>query len=310
MSNAGRRLGAWVKHVFSAAVIAGLLLYLWEHRNDIEAGFAVSAGQIAQLVVLILLTWVLSSLPMLIVTRLMGKRVGFWENLAVTLAGALANYLPLRIGTMIRMHFFKKAHGLDYSAFIGIMGVRTLLMLALTGLLGCIGLMGLSASGEALPVPVLVSFAVMGIFPLVLMSVPLQRFGDRDTRLGRISRQLSAGHTMLRANPAALGILMAIMAAQFLVLAIRFHIAFEVFGLAISPWALLLLGPVTTLVTFISITPGNLGVREWIIGGLADIAGQEFQLGVFAGTLDRAVLMVLTFLIGPICLYYTMRKSR
>lgn len=309
MSMKTSRFKAWARHIFSALVIAGLVAYLWAHRGDIEAGMSISAGQLGLLVVLILLTWVLNSLPMLVFVRLMHKRVGFWENLAVSVAGGLANYLPMRIGTVIRMRFFKKAHHLDYSAFIGIMGVRTLLLLALTGMLGCAGAAGLSLAGEAVPIFVNFAFAGMATLPLLAMFIPLQVSNNSDKFWWRLFRKLAAGHSVLRANPAAFWLLVLIILAQFAVLGVRLFIAFQVFGLDVSLWALLLLGPVATLVTFVSITPGNLGVREWIIAGLTGITGLNFQSGVFAGTLDRSVSMALTFIVGPICLYYTLRKT-
>lgn len=302
------RFKTLAKHAFSALIVVSLLVYLWGHREDIEAGMRISAGQLSLLVALILLTWVLNSLPMLVFVRLMHKRVGFWENLAVLMAGGLANYLPMRIGTVIRMRFFKKAHQLDYSTFIGIMGVRTLLLLALTGLLGCAGLVGLGLTGKTMALPVMLAFAVMGLLPLLALFVPLSASVRSDTYRGRQFQRLAAAHGVLRANPAALWLLLSIMLAQFAVLSLRLLIAFQVFGLEVSVWALLLLGPVATLVTFASITPGSLGVREWIIGALAGMTGLDFQNGVFAGTLDRSVAMLLTFIVGPICLYYTLRK--
>lgn len=309
MNRTTARFGAWVRHGFSALVILGLIAYLWEHRGDIGAGMSLSLGQLSLLITLILMTWVLNSLPMLVFARLMQLRLGFWDNLAVLVASTLGNYLPMRVGTVIRMRFFKKVHDLDYTAFVGIMGLRILLLVFFAGALGCVGLAGLSAAGHDVSVPVALVFAGMAILGLLALLVPLPGFTGDGRLWGRMLRQLANCHSLLRTNPGAFALLILITFAQFTILGLRLYVSFQVFGLEVSIWVLLLMGPITTLITFINITPGNLGVREWIIGGLAGITGLNFQNGVFAGTLDRSVLMVLTFVIGPICLYYTLRKT-
>lgn len=296
-------------HLFSALVIVGLVVYIWKHWGDIEAGMVLSAGKLSFLAMLIFVTWILSSLPMLILARLMHRRIGFWENFAVLVAGMLGNYLPMRMGTIIRMRFFKKVHDLEYTAFIGIMGVRTILLLALTGILGCIGLIGLAIVGQNVSAPAPIAFALMALVSLLILFLPLKPTDQNGTYWGRLLRQLSAGHFTLRDNPKAFCLLVSVMLAQFVILGMRLYISFQVFGLELSVWSLLLLGPAATMVSFVNITPGNLGVKEWIIGGLAGITGMDFQNGVFAGILDRSVLMALTFVIGPICLYYTLRRS-
>lgn len=302
------RLRTWARHAFSALIILGLIVYLWNNVGDIRAGIRISVGQIALLTTLILATWVLNSLPMLVIARLMHKRIGFWENLSVMLAGGLVNYLPMRLGTVMRMQFFNKVHGVDYATFIGVMGVRTLLLVALTGMLGCVGLAGLAVGGSEIPTTLSMLFVTLAIIPTISILITFQTLGDQDAYWLQILRKLGHGHSVLRGNPGSYAVLALITIAQFSVLSMRLFIAFQAFGLHLSWWVLLLLGPTVTLVTFLSITPGSLGVREWIIGGLSGIAGLEFQYGIFAGTLDRAVVMALTFIVGPGCLYYTLRK--
>jgi uncharacterized membrane protein YbhN (UPF0104 family) len=303
------RLKTLARHLFSALVIVGLLAYLWTHRGDLTAAMRVSAGQFGMLVALILLTWVLNSLPMLVFLRLMQRRVGFWENLSVSIAGGLANYLPMRIGTLIRMRYFKQAHDVDYAAFVGIMAVRTTLLLALTGVMGILGLTGLAVAGESIPLSVWLGFAAMAVLAMLALLLPFPVPRTEATHWQRFVQQLAAGHRALRQNRAALGLQTLILIAQFVVLSGRLFVAFQAFGLDVSAWGLLLLGPAATLVAFLSITPGSLGVREWAIGGLAAVTGLDFQNGVFAGTLDRSILLALTFLVGPFCLHHTLRNS-
>jgi uncharacterized membrane protein YbhN (UPF0104 family) len=64
------------------------------------------------------------------------------------------------------------------------------------------------------------------------------------------------------------------------------------------------------IVSFLTVTPGNLGVREWALGLVSYSTGYDFRNGVFAGTLDRAMLMTCTFLLGGFSILYIWHKTR
>ena len=54
--------------------------------------------------------------------------------------------------------------------------------------------------------------------------------------------------------------------------------------------------------------PGNLGLREWIIGVISVAAGYQFDGAVFAGVVDRAVLMGVTLVFGAVGLSYLLLR--
>lgn len=303
------RIKSGVRYAFSTLVIAGLMVYIWAHRDDLGAAARISADQLLLLVTLIALSWILNSLPMMIFLRILQRRIGFWENLSVSIAGGLANYLPMRVGTLIRMRYFKSVHDLEYTTFVGIMAVRTLILLALTGGIGCIGLAGVYLHGQAVPLALWAGFALMTVLPALALVVPFPVPREDTGWWCRLLRHLASGHQALRDNPLMFWLVAGLTLAQFLVQSARLFIAFQAFGLDVSVWVLLLLGPSATLVAFLGMTPGSLGIREWAIGGLAALTGEGFQNGIFAGTLDRSVLLIMTFLIGPLCLFLTLRKA-
>ena len=310
MSAIRKRIRAGVRHLFSALIILGLIAYLWQHKEDVAAGLQLSPILIIQLVVLILVTWVVNSLPMLVFARLMEVKIGFWENFAVLIASTLGNYLPMRVGTLIRMRFFKKVHNLDYATYVGIMGLRLLIMLFFTGILGSIGLAIAATTMNAVPTLLILSFSGLALFGLTALLIPLPSVVDNKKWWGRILHQLTESHRIMRSGHGVFGSLILISAAQFILLALRMYLSFQAFGVGTPFWMLLLLGPVATAITFVNLTPGNLGIREWVIGGLSGINGLDFQPGLFASTLDRSVLILCVFILGPPCLYYTLRTTR
>ena len=56
----------------------------------------------------------------------------------------------------------------------------------------------------------------------------------------------------------------------------------------------------TVVTRVVSITPGALGVREFLVGGLAVLTGFELQDAVIAATVTRLAEMAVIFVLGGI----------
>ena len=130
----------FLRTCFSFIIIAGLVYYLWRHWDVFYTTLEASWINIISLVLCIFMTLVLNSLQVLLLLRHIGVKVGFWENMFVLIAMIFGNYLPMRMGSLLRMRYFKTVHGLQYTKFIGITGVRTLILIVSTGILGSVSL--------------------------------------------------------------------------------------------------------------------------------------------------------------------------
>ena len=127
-------------------------------------------------------------------------------------------------------------------------------------------------------------------------------------RAGELLGRFLSGFVSIRQQPRIAAFVLILLLCQFVLLSVRLHISFEVMGIPLSPWALLLLAPTATLMAFLTLTPGNLGLREWIIGVISVAAGYQFDGAVFAGVVDRAVLMGVTFVFGAVGLSYLLLR--
>ena len=293
-----------VRNLISIFIIAGLVYYLWKHWEIFYATLDASWNHIYGLVACIFMMWILNCIQVLLLLRQVGVQVGFWENMFLLIAMVLGNYLPMRMGSLIRMKYFKQVHGLQYIKFGGIIGVRTLILFTSTGILGCIGMVGLRLSGFPFNVSLLCVFISMVIISLGACLIPVPRAAKSDNFFLKIWSDLVSAFKIIQSQPILLCQVLGLIMMQFLVLAIRLSITFDAIQVELSPWVLLILAPTTTLISFLSLTPGNLGLREWAIGIISFASGIDFHSGVFAGTLDRAILMAVTFIFGSGSLAY------
>jgi uncharacterized membrane protein YbhN (UPF0104 family) len=295
---------------FSILVIGGLGYYIWKNREAFHATLNASWYHIGGLTFFILMTWLINCLQSHLLLRNLGIKIGFRENLVLQMATILANNLPMRVGTILRMRYFNKLYGLAYSRFIGLTGVRVSLILFYSAVFSSIGLIGLNLSKYSwiwviLGSLVALIFVISG-FGLITL---IQRVEVKNQFIKKQISGFFAVFEMLKTRPTLFWQLSALILLHFVTLALRFGISFDCIHVKFSPWSLFILAPMTTLVSFVSITPGNLGLREWMIGFFSLASGIDFDSGIFAGTIDRAILMICTFLFGSIPLVYIWIKS-
>jgi uncharacterized membrane protein YbhN (UPF0104 family) len=299
----------FVKHSLSLVLVVGLIYYLGANWDDFGSAFDATWQQLAALAFCVLVTWVASSIQSLILLRFLGVRVGFWENLVLFVAMILGNYLPMRLGSVIRMRYFKKIHDLQYGRFVGITGVKTLILLFFSCLCVGIGLIWLKGTE---PVAI---WAFMGLLVGMMMVsagallIPAYGGDEPKNALARVLSDFFSGFSILRSCPRLFWQLGGLVLVQFLMLAIRLRISFETINVELTPSLLFILAPATTLVAFLSLTPGNIGLREWTIGVIAMASGLDFGSSVFAASLDRGVLLVCTFLFGSAPLAYVWLRT-
>lgn len=302
---------AILRTLLSIFIVAWLAYYLATHWELFRASLDASPGQLGALAVCVLITWVLNSLQILLLLRLEGIRAGFWENILVQCGTQLGNYLPMRIGTVLRFRYFKKMHGLEYTRFGGIAVLRLVILVIASGLLGIIGLIGFNlVKGESVNGLLWILFPGMVIFPLISWYILVRHLHIPGGRAGEFLVRFLSGFASIRAQPRVAGFVLILLLGQFAMLAVRLYISFDVLQVSLSPWVLIMLAPMATLFAFLTITPGNLGLREWIIGVLSVAAGYQFEGAVFAGVVDRAVLMGCTFFFGVFGLTFLLVRLR
>jgi uncharacterized membrane protein YbhN (UPF0104 family) len=290
----------FLRHVLSLVLVFSLLFYLYLHWHIFLSIITVSWLHIISLVVCVIATWGLNSLQALILFRMERIQIGFSETFLIQTATILLNYLPMRAGTILRFHYFKNIYGLMHTRLLGIIALRLLFLFSATGLMGCIALLGLRSSGDPVSLFLWLVFLGMLLVPAGLWLAFIKAIHLPDNAFGKVAHNVLSASLRIKTKPNIALDMLLIILGQFIILAMRFFIVFNSFQIMPSIWVLLLLAPVSTVLSIITITPGNLGLREWIIGLLSLASGYPFDAGLMAGTLDRAVQMACTFLLGGI----------
>jgi uncharacterized membrane protein YbhN (UPF0104 family) len=282
-------------------VFIGLLTwYLWRERDQLDALTSAPIIDLAVIGLLVIAAHFLNSTEFWVLYRLQGVPSTLMENWFLFMAGHLANYLPAQAGALYRLRYMRVVHGVAYSASAAVYGVNLLLTFGGAAVAGLVGVIGLALSGGHTSWSMLAVYTAFAIGTVAAMVLPLPRLGERR---GKIGRALSAAHegfdTIRRAPRSALAIVL-MEAVKYVLTAARFLIAFRLLGDAEPFWFYLALAPSAGLARMVAITPGAIGVREAFIASAALALGSPLSTGLLAATVDRAVMLVTSVILGAI----------
>lgn len=287
------------KNFVALVVLSGFLYYLWSHKEELKSAMDVSIRHIILMVLLILLSWYVSGLQSYLTYRAVNIPMTVMEGVMITIAGSFANHLPMRPGTIVGAYYLKARHGLKYANFGGIMGMRIFLTMIAAGLMGLTGILyiGITGDQEMQWGLVLVFFGIV-CGPLFIMSLSIPGNDWMPEKMRKIVGGLFQAYDELRQRPKLVIYVIILLIIQYLILGLRFVVSADAVNADIPIEVLLMMSPLAALMSYAAITPGGLGLREALIGYVAMSLGYSFSDGLFVGTVDRAVLLVMIAIFG------------
>jgi uncharacterized membrane protein YbhN (UPF0104 family) len=279
-----------VAAVLTVAVLAVLAQYLYTQRDHVAANYAFAPGTLLTLIGLVVLTLALRALIHQLLFGRLGVAAPLRDWFAVVTVNSFANYLPLSAGLAAKAFYLKRVHAMPYRRFaIG----QTALLLLVVATHGCVGLAAVLIWRPVAGGWIAAAFAAMaacgGLFWLP----------------DRVTRHLGDRWASWSAQPISQlrGCVLSVMGVQIgvlLVAAWSLKLGFSTGHTDVSLAACVVFSAVAVLTRLVSVTPGAVGVREFLIGGLAVLTGFELQDAVIASVITRVAEMVAIFTLGGV----------
>ncbi len=293
-----QRLISWAQNLFALLILIGFAWYIWGHRSLFFEALELDVFDALLIAALILVTWVISGTQSLVLFRAAGCNIGFWESCTLTVASGFGNYLPMRAGTIVKAHYMKSVHNMTYTRFASVFGIRLLLTLIASGLIGLCGTLAIAHFEGRVSIELMLIFLVSACTPC--LAYFWEPDGSRAVtgRIGRVWRNFSDGFKQLKEQPTVGLISLVLILLQYIVLGARFYIASAATGGEVSVALISLLVPLAVVSSFAALTPGGLGVREAIMGYATFAVGMPFSQGIFVGTIDRGILLLMIAAFG------------
>ncbi len=284
--------------------IAAIVFFLYIKRREIYYLCQLNYGTLLLLITAAILPVSLNALLFKNNISFFSLRLSFkeWYGLAVT--NTMYNYLlPARGGIALRAFYLKRVHKFPYSRYLSFtLGIYILNLLFAATLASLICL--LLAYNNSLNKPVYLYLSLTLLTALIALIFFLCRFDPKHipqtTRVFNFLKNTADGFKQFRSKPFLIRNLFLIQFFFIASITLRLFIAFYALDIPVSFIKLLLVNSLADFTMVFSFTPGNLGVREGIIGVSAGLLNITADQALLAAILDRFANIVVVFILGLI----------
>lgn len=291
----------WLTLLVLLVVGVGIGLYLRGNAGYLESVRGVSWGALALLVGLRFLFLLLNGVTLKLFVRRFGIELRWPEWVGLTFATTLGNYItPFSGGLVARASYLKAKHRLPFSRFAALLGASYVVIFAVSALMGLLLLIWLQAWGRGGLLLGLFFVAVLAGL-LVVLVVPLEWFAGRNNRFLQTLQAILLGWQQLRSDTALLAQLFGITLLSMGLNGVAFWVAYRALGqTAVSFPAAMLVSLSDVYSVLVNLTPGNLGIREALVGVTSELIALGAAEGLLVALLLRIGTLVTVFTLGPI----------
>lgn len=305
------RNGRYNKILIYAAVLLPIILgsafYIRHNLDEFVKISSVGVTDYMVISVFVIITIFLNGMIIQLLVNYFGLKLRTSEWFGLSVVNTLGNYLPLKVGFVLRAAYLKKAHGFPYTAFVSSMGVGSLIIVLSSGFIGMAGLAAVHISfDESYLALFLLCVAIFcsGLF-LIIFSPKVR---PSQNKIIKHIYNAVEGWNLIKKDKALLLKIFCINILMIFVYAVRVCYASHALGYDLPFVYALLIGIPAMLSIFVVFVPAGLGVREAIMGFSASMFKETAAAGVVIGALDRIVAMAWVIVLGCIFLWVLSRK--
>ncbi len=298
----------WLKNILAVIVLSCLIWYLMAHWQLLKELLRLNPKHLLILFCLLFLVRLTTSCAVQSLLAALSIKTRLRDMFWLQNATLLLNYAPMKFGTIFRANHLKRHYGLAYSHFATFYLYILFLMTATAATVGMIVLVTVyTLNGYESKIMAMI-FLITILSSLVFLFVPLPiPAGQR--RFIAIIRNFLTSRAGIAKQRKTILVSTVLLAVNYLLTALRIGIIYHSMGIDVHPAGFLVLGALGFVTLFISITPGSLGIREFVLGAGAVVLGLPLEVGVMAAMIDRAILISYAFTVGGGSTLYLWCKS-
>ena len=300
------KLGRLVPIVAGALALGALAYVFHSRRAELARALEFDASVLVPMVLVAFVAHLLRAVEYDVLLVRLGVKERFGEGFLLTGAVLLLNYLPFNAGEVVRAVQLRRTRELAYSAYVGALAVGALMNALVAGLFGLVAASFVGGPHQLSLCGIFLLLALLSALGLVVPSLIAPR---GDSQRAQLRRKLRDGMALMRTRHGLLA-LGALCCAKFGLNALRVMLSFRALGQPISWTNAAMLGAASVVASVVNIAPGNLGIREFVLGAAAGAAGGSPILAMAAASLDRAVMIAYTLVAGVPGLVHWQRKLR
>lgn len=278
--------------VFLLTVIIVVILVYYQDMTDTV--LMIGAYDLLALGILTYATVIISAYVFSVLLKTQNIGLNFRENIHLSVLTQALNYLgPLRAGMIARAFYLKRKYDLPYGKYTSVAVVSaaiSIMILSIISLIMLIFYAGIVSSPFTVAICGLL-ILVVTLFWLANHEAP--RLLNQWGKIGEYILSVREGIVTIPGFQYNLILEMGFILLQLVVSAYIYMYAFEILGTPMTFTSALLIGVLTSISNLVSLTPGNIGIQEFVIATISEILGSGFVTGAAVATILRTIHIVL-----------------
>ncbi len=292
-------MGRLTRFLSTAALLVSVVWIGWYVRSNpavVEVVRGVSVGHVGVLLGLILGIFATNGLFTRSILSAYGHDFSVREAALLAVTTTAANYvLPGRSGAGVRALYLKGRVGFSLVDFFATLSGLLIVGLCVNGSLGIISIVLLTLSGRPFDPYVAAVFITAVVGSAAAIAVPIEISAER-----RLLTRVLGGWKRIYQCPTLLGKVVAITLAQSALMLCQTWVAFHAVHVAAPLADTLFFTSAKSLALLATITPGAIGVVEWLSVYMAEHLAFSPDQAFAAQGLMRAITISAALSIGPL----------
>jgi len=291
----------FVPVVITVVIVVAMTAYVVSQREMLEALSKIHPVEIALLILLSIAGLFAQAQQFRAALTVSKIDIDIVEATGLTAVNTMANYyVPARGGTVVRAGYMYAVHSMTVGAYAILTVVTVSIGLLVAVAAGLVTSLVLASRGDGEALRLVAPF--LGVLALLAMAVVIAvvsaNLFSRSNRFAAAVQQLKTAVTLWRyEGSAAMKLLfwtILVLTAQIS----RLYLAFAAVGATVDVIEMVLIGSLVSMSFVISLTPGNLGVKEGVTAFAAALVGVPANVALLAALVDRGAALVVTFCFG------------
>lgn len=304
-----------LKHIFNLIILLLIAYFLYKvNFKDILLNNIDLSGSFV-LLCLTLLSTVFLSLVFKFELRSFKISLPFKHYFGLTTTNTLYNYvLPLRGGLAARAFFLKKKYSfsyLDYTSMLTGSTIISFLVASITALISSL-LLHFFGSENRIEFIILSGLSFSFTIALIILSNNITIFNKyiKWKKVLDVLTGIKSGFKRYQNNKGILVKLILVHILYIMVMSLRLYFVFLIFNIDVDFLTILLIRSLVVFSMVISITPGNFGISEGIIGLLAFKTGIDLDIAFSIATFDRIFSILVNVILGLFFHFLLLREVK
>jgi uncharacterized membrane protein YbhN (UPF0104 family) len=306
-----KRLMNAVSTALFVILLGALAWYVYKHWGEMKKLLSLSPETVVLLLALGFASCVVNCFYHREILKTYNLKLSLtdWAGV-VCVTDSIAYVLPMRADLVFSATYYKRVKGLAYTQSVAITAGNAVFGVAFSLLQILIALLCMGFIDGVWPGLLWGATALGAAGLAVFLWLSLRAESKLRARLEKVKlvRDVIMGFNALIRNGSLLWRLLACMTASNLVRLFINMVCFQAVGLPITLYEALFYASVSWLASVVAVVPGNVGLRESVMGAASLALGALFSEGVAATLLNRVAVMFVYFVMGLLFAVPVMRK--